>query len=292
MAITMTLADSLQLTHDTLQAGIIETLGTESKILAVLPFMNVEGQGYSFNVETKLSDTQFRAVGEAITPGTAGYETRTETLKILGDEAIVDTFQRQVLGNVTDLMALEVGLKVKAMAHKFEKTFISGDETSNPKEFTGIEKRVIPEQRITPGDDLFTDLRKLRNKVQGTPSVYLMNKDTLVEYEAQYKNFLTWSRNEFGVPVAAIGGIPVLDLDNEILPASGGIYALRFAPKEGVCGLTNGGVQVKALGEVDHAPQLLTRMEFFCGLAVFNDFALAKIDTTPVPAEDPETTEG
>ena len=50
---------------------VVETLATESKILAVLPFMNIQGSGYTYNVEKTLSDTQFRAVGEAITPGHA-----------------------------------------------------------------------------------------------------------------------------------------------------------------------------------------------------------------------------
>lgn len=282
MAITMTLADSLKLTKDTLQAGVIETLATESKLLAVLPFMNVVGSGYSYNVESELSDTQFRAVGEEIVAGNASWVTRTEALKILGDEAIVDTFQRQVYGNVTDLMALEVGLKTKAIAHKFEKTFISGDSETNVKEFDGIAKRVIDDQKVKATDDLFKDLRVLRNKVQGTPSAYLMNKDTLVDFEAQYKDYTTWSRNEFGVPVGSIGGIPVIDLEPEILPAAGEVYAVIFNPMDAVCGLTNGGVQVKALGEVDNAPQLKTRIEFFCGLAVFNDKKLAKLEAAPV----------
>lgn len=278
MALTMTLADSLKLTKDTLQAGVIETLATESKLLAVLPFMNIVGSGYTYNVETKLSDTQFRAVGEAIVPGEASWETRTEALKIMGDEAIVDTFQQQVYGNVTDLMALEVGLKTKAMAHKFEKTFISGDSATNIKEFDGIEKRLIADQRLEGSDDLFKDVRTLRNMVQGGVSAYLMNKNTVVDYEGLYKDYITWSRNEFGVPVASIGGIQVIDVEPEIIENDGDIYAVRFGAKEALCGLTNGGVQVKALGEVDNAPQLKTRIEFFCGLAVFNDKTIAKRD--------------
>lgn len=285
MALTMTLADSLKLTKDTLQAGVIETLATESKLLAVLPFMNIVGSGYTYNVETKLSDTQFRAVGEAIVPGEASWETRTEALKIMGDEAIVDTFQQQVYGNVTDLMALEVGLKTKAIAHKFEKTFISGDSTTNVKEFDGVEKRLIEEQRIKGTDDLFTDVRKLRNQVQGGVSAYIMNKNTVVDYEGKYKDYITWNRNEFGVPVATIGGIQVIDVEPDILATDGDIYAVRFGAKEALCGLTNGGVQVKALGEVDNAPQLKTRIEFFCGLAVFNDKTIAK---RVAPTETPE----
>lgn len=281
MALTMTLADSLKLTKDTLQAGVIETLATESKLLAVLPFMNIVGSGYSYNVETKLSDTQFRAVGEAIVPGETSWETRTEALKIMGDEAVIDTFQVAVYGNVTDLMALEVGLKTKAIAHKFEKTFISGDSDTNVKEFDGIEKRIIEGQKVAATEDLFTDVRNLRNKVQGGVSAYIMNKNTVVDYEGKYKEYLTWNRNEFGVPVAAIGGVPVIDVESEILGKDGDIYAVRFGAKEAVCGLTNGGVQVKALGEVDNAPQLKTRIEFFCGLAVFNDKTIAKREVTP-----------
>lgn len=281
MALTMTLADSLKLTSDSLQAGVIETMATESKILAELPFMTIQGSGYTYNVETDLSDVQFRAVGEGITAGHAGWETRTEVLKILADEASIDTFQLAVQGNINDLMAIETQLKTKALAHKFEKTFISGDADVNPKAFNGIEKRVIEMQRRKKTSDTFKDLRKLRNMVQGEPSAYIMNKDTLVDLETEYKNYITWGRNEFGVPLASFGGIPILDVDNSVLPEDGAIYAVRFGAKEGVCGLDHGGIQVKFLGESDTAPQVKTRIEWFCGLAVFNDKTIAKLENTP-----------
>lgn len=275
MALTLTLADSLKLTTDTLQAGVIETLATESKILARLPFMNIEGSGYSYNVETELSDVQFRDVGEVIAAGKVGLEQRTEALKILADEAIIDTFQVAVYSNINDLMAIEVQLKTKAIAHKFEKTFISGDSDKNAKEFDGIDKRLIAGQKLAATSDLFKDVRKLRNMVQGTPDAYIMNKDMLVDLEAEYKNYITWSRNEFGVPMASFGGISILDVEPEVLPEAV-IYAVKFGPKEAVCGLQNGGVQVKALGETDSAPQFKTRIEWFVSLAVFNDKTIAK----------------
>lgn len=275
MALTLTLADSLKLTTDTLQAGVIETLATESKILARLPFMNIEGSGYSYNVETELSDVQFRDVGEVIAAGKVGLEQRTEALKILGDEAVIDTFQVAVYSNINDLMAIEVQLKTKAIAHKFEKTFISGDSKKNAKEFDGIDKRLIAGQKLPATADLFKDVRKLRNMVQGTPDAYIMNKDMLVDLEAEYKNYITWSRNEFGVPMASFGGIAILDVEPEVLPEAA-IYAVKFGPKEAVCGLQNGGVQVKPLGESDAAPQIKTRIEWFVSLAVFNDKTIAK----------------
>lgn len=295
MALTMTLADSLKLTTDTLQAGVIETLATESKILAALPFLNVQGSGYTYNVETELSDTSFRAVGEEIVAGHAGYTTRTEALKILGDEAVIDTFQIAVYGNVNDLMALEVALKSKAIAHKFEKTFIAGNSETNVKEFDGIDKRITAEQTVdfsaykekvdgveVPGYAKAMD--EVIDKVQGTPSALIMNKSTRREVVANFRKYITYSTNEFGRQLAMYDGIPIMDVEDEVLPAKNTIYAVRFATKEAVCGLQNGGVQVKALGEVDNAPQLKTRIEWFVGLAVFNDKALAKAELVETPA--------
>ena len=280
MALTMTLADSLQLTTDTLQAGVIETLGQESKILAVLPFMDIQGSGYSYNVEKELSNTKFRAVGEAIDAGHAGWETRTEALKILGDEAIIDTFQIATYGNITDLMSLEVGLKVKAMAHKFEKTFISGDKTVNANEFDGIDVRIADGQTKEVESITAEALDELIDAIQGTPSALVMNKTARRKFTAAYREFIDKRVNDFGVQVSTYGGIDIIDLESEVLESEEVVYAVKFAPKEGVCGLTNGGVQVKSLGEVDNAPQLKTRIEWFVGLAVFNDKAIAKATVT------------
>lgn len=284
MALTMTLADSLKLTKDTLQAGVIETLATESKLLAVLPFMNIVGSGYTYNVETQLADTQFRAVGEEIVPGQASWETRTEALKIMGDEAIVDTFQQQVYGNVTDLMALEVELKAKAIAHKYEKTFISGDSKTNVKEFDGLDKRIADGQLVEAAELTAEAIDTAIDKVLGTPSAIIMNKSARREFTSKYRDYITYSRNEFGIQLASYGGVTIIDLEDELLADKNVAYVVRFGAKEAVCGLTNGGVQVKALGEVDNAPQLKTRIEFFCGLAVFNDRTVSKVAPAVTPA--------
>lgn len=50
------------------------------------------------------------------------------------------------------------------------------------------------------------------------------------------------------------------------------IYAVKWSGSEasnGVGGLTNGGVQVSDLGEIDSKPVLRTRIEFYCGLATW-----------------------
>lgn len=283
MALTLTLADSLKLTTDTLQAGVIETLATESKLLAELPFMNIQGSGYSYNVETDLSEVKFRDIGEAIVPGQVGLETRTEALKILADEAIVDTFQVAVYSNINDLMAIEVQLKTKALAHKFEKTFISGDSEVNSKEFDGIDKRVIADQKIEGTAVIADDVDTLLDLIQGTASALLMNKKTRRKFVAENRSYITYTQNKFGAKLAMYGDTPIIDVEDEVLAAEGVIYAVRFGAKEAVCGLQNGSVQVKALGESDAAPQFKTRIEWFCGLAVFNDKTIAKREAAVTP---------
>lgn len=81
-------------------------------------------------------------------------------------------------------------------------------------------------------------------------------------------------------------GIPLIDIGAKadgtaIIPqtettgsssVTSSIYAVRWTETErepGVAGLTNGGVSVRDLGEVPDKPVFRTRLEFFCGLAVF-----------------------
>jgi hypothetical protein len=98
-----------------------------------------------------------------------------------------------------------------------------------------------------------------------------------------------------GKRVLTYNGIPVLDPgDNlagtRVLPqtetqgtASGtvsSIYAVKFGADEsdrGVTGLTNGGVMVDDLGLLQSQPVYRTRIEFYCGLAVFGGKAAARL---------------
>jgi hypothetical protein len=58
------------------------------------------------------------------------------------------------------------------------------------------------------------------------------------------------------------------------------MYAVRFGQDESdgaVTGLTNGGVQVTDLGELQTKPAYRTRIEFYCGLAVFGGYGAARL---------------
>lgn len=94
--------------------------------------------------------------------------------------------------------------------------------------------------------------------------------------------------------IPTYNGIPLIDLGSKadgtlIMPQTetqgsssiaSSIYAVRFGEDEGdqaVTGLTNGGVQVEDLGKLQAKPAWRTRIEFFCGLAVFGGKGAARL---------------
>ena len=299
----ISLAQSARMTNDVLQAGVIEVLATESKLLQLLPFMNVQGSGYTYNIEKNLGSAQFRKVNGGYTIGAIETIPVTERIVILGDEAVVDTYQIAVESDINNLMAIEVALRTKAIAHKFEKCFIDGGKTAGSgvpsesvaNEFVGILTRYtetapanIPSnalslfqaQVITKTDDLIGDLDTLLDMVAGGADALIMNKKTRRQLTAKGRAFCEYRQGEFGTQFLQYGGVDVVDIDGELL-ADDIIIAAKFGAKEAVCGLQNGGVRVTALGEMESQPQLKTRIEWFVGLAVFNPKAVAVRKVAP-----------
>ena len=299
----ISLAQSARMTNDVLQAGVIEVLATESKLLQLLPFMNVQGSGYTYNIEKNLGNAQFRKVNGGYNYGAIETIPVTERIVILGDEAIVDTYQIAVESDINNLMAIEVALRTKAIAHKFEKCFIDGGKVAGSgvpsesvaNEFVGILTRYtetapanIPSnalslfqaQVITKTDDLIGDLDTLLDMVAGGADCLIMNKKTRRQVTAKGRAFCDYRQGEFGTQFVQYGGVDIVDVDGDLL-ADDVVIAAKFGAKEAVCGLQNGGVRVTALGEMESQPQLKTRIEWFVGLAVFNPKAVAVRKVAP-----------
>lgn len=291
----LTLQQTLDMTTDTLQRGIIQTLGTESKVLASVPFMTIEGAGYSYNVEKSLANVQFRALNESYTPSTGEKERKTEHLVILGGEAVVDTFQIEVHGNVNDLMAVEVALVTKSIANQFEKSFIAGDSATNVDEFDGLNKRVAVDQTFNQAkvdadtgktdSSLAEAIDVLLDNVLGGADALLMNKKTRRKLTREARDSIEYTKNDFGVQQAQYGGINIIDVEADILPDDNKVYAIRFGEREAVAALqSRSGLNVKSLGELGQSPQIKTRIEWFVGMALFNPKAVALFDADAVLA--------
>lgn len=303
----ISLADSAKLSTDDLQRGVIELFVNESVVLDRIPLISVEGNAFAYNEELTLPGAAFRAVNGQYTESTGTVNQRSEKLVILGGDADVDRFIAQTRSNLNDQRAVQTAMKVKAAVRTYQDAFFNGDTAVTAEGFDGLKKSLTGAQVIDTATDgaavvgsdsaarqaFFDKLDELISLVPGGPDALYMNR-------AIRQRILSAMRREniYVEPVgmkkeASYQGIPLLDAGKVGSALSGGgaqsdiigqaetqgnsnvassIYAVKFSADEsdnGVGGLTNGGVQVTDLGEIDAKPAYRTRIEFYCGKAIF-----------------------
>ncbi|GHF37135.1 major capsid protein [Streptomyces morookaense] len=308
----LTLAESAKLSTDMLQRGVIEMFVQESPILDRLPLIQVTGNAFKYNEESTLPGVSFRAVNEAYPESTGTLNQRIETLAILGGDADVDKFIVQTRGDLNDQRAVQTTLKIKAASVHFADQFFNGDVEVNPKGFDGLRKRLFGAQvldakgagPVANGHDFFDALDALTAQVRGisgSNGALYMNAALRAKIESGFRRLGGGEllREEIaGKRTVTWKGIPLLDagqkLDGaDVLPLTtgtggkqtGDIYAVRFGTGEadaGVSGLTNGGVQATDLGEAHDKPVYRTRIDFYCGLALFGGKAAARLNNVLV----------
>src|SRR3972149_4871851 len=83
----LTLAEAAKLSNDVLLAGIIETIIKDSPVLQRPPFIEVVGNGLTYNREATAPSAAFFDVGDTWTESTPTFTQQTVTLKIMGGDA-------------------------------------------------------------------------------------------------------------------------------------------------------------------------------------------------------------
>jgi len=136
----LTLAEAAKLSNDVLLTGVIETIIKDSPILQRLPFIEIVGNGLTYNRENAAPTVAFFDVGDTWTESTPTFTQQTVTLKIMGGDADIDNFLIATRSNLQDLETAVVQLKAKAVRQLFEQTFVTGDITANAKSFDGLDR--------------------------------------------------------------------------------------------------------------------------------------------------------
>jgi hypothetical protein len=289
------------LSSDTLQRGVVSIFAQTSPVIELLPFMTIAGNSYQYNQEETLPNVDFRKVGDGYTPSSGTVKQKQESLMILGGDVDVDKFVAQTLGNINNQRAVQTNLKSKAIAKTFSQVFFKGDNSKpeTPLVFNGLDVRIANNgQELVAGTNGATltleMLHELLDMVEGGADVLFMSKamrremQKLLEHQSHY---IQVGKDNFGRPIEYFGDVQIRTLDEDIIgfnetigdPANGGkvdsgsIYAVKFGAQEAISGLTNGGVQVYDLGEIDAKPVYRTRIEFYCGLADFHPKAAARL---------------
>ena len=297
----MTLTEAAKLSNDVLLKGVIETIITESEVLKHVPFIDIVGNGLTYNQENTLPTAQFYGPGDTWTESTPTFIQKTATLKILGGDADVDEFLRQTRSNVQNLKAIVTELKSKAVSRQFEDSFLYGDTTVDAKSFDGLHKLVPTDQKVHAGSGTtgaagsIKKLKKLTRLVlPGGPNFLLMSRltrDNLSSYAERNESPIQITRGDFGKPVMHFNGVPILISDyllqteaisgDDYSAKTGGltttIFAFRFGEGE-LAGCQNGGITIKDLGDLEVKDATRTRIKWYVSMALFRTLALARYD--------------
>lgn len=311
----LTLPEAAKLSTTDLQKGVIEIFVQESSILDRLPLLTIEGNSYAYNEEATLPGVQFRAVNESYAESTGTVNQKSESLVILGGDADVDKFIVKTRGNLNDQRAIQTRMKIKAAAYKFQDSFFNGDVATEPKGFDGLRKRLTGAQVISAGTNgapivgdgkedpqsFFDLLDRLIAQVPGlnaSNGALYANAGVIARVKSAARRVGGYEMVRealTGKQIATYNGVALLDPGQtaagaDILPQTetqgtavdaSSIYAVRFGQAEddrAVTGLTNGGIQVTDLGELESKPSYRTRIEFYTGLAVFGGRGAARLN--------------
>jgi hypothetical protein len=288
----LTLAEAAKLSQDILLTGVIETVIKDSPVLQRLPFIEIVGNGLTYNRENAAATASFFDVGDTWTEDTPTFTQVTANLKILGGDADIDNFIIATRSNIQDLEAAVVQLKAKAVQQKFEDTFVNGDATGDPKSFDGVDELTESGQTLSMGANGATlTLSKLDELIDtikgGKPDLLLMSKRsrrTLNNLARTAGAFLETDRDEFGQMVQFYDGIPVglsdYVADDQTQGTSNDcstVYAMQLG-EGSLAGLTGpGGLQVERVGSLETKDATRTRVKWYVSLALFNTLKLAKL---------------
>ena len=299
----LTLAEASKLSNDILLQGVVETIVKDSPILQRLLFIEIVGNGLTYNQEKTLPSVDFYDVGDTWAESTPTFEQKTANLKIMGGDADVDNFLKSTRSNIQDLEAAVVELKAKAVKDKFEETFIYGDVTANAKQFDGLRKLI---DTTTAGDQLIAmsdtgatltlaKLDELIDAVKGGKSdMLLMSRRSRRKLNALVRAsgaMIDSDRDQWGNFVQLWDGIPI-GVNDWILDThavSGGvetgttggdcstIYAVQLG-EWALCGLTSPGhLTVEPIGSMESKDATRTRVKWYVSLALFSSVKAAAL---------------
>lgn len=297
---SVTLAESAKLSQNMLIAGVIENIVVVDRFFDILPFMEIEGNALAYNRENAMGTVQFLGVGGTITAKAAATFTPvTATLTTLIGDAEVNGLIQATRSNFADQKAVQIASKAKNIGQTYQSNLINGTGTNDT--FSGLLSLVAGSQTITStganGDTLsFEVLDDLIDRVKdknGVVDYFQMHSRTLRTYFKRLRALGGAGIGETvtlpsGASVPGYRGVPIFKNDNIPVDQTRGnatnattILAGTLddgSNKIGISGITargSAGIRVTEVGELEARDESLTRIKFYCGLALFSELGLA-----------------
>lgn len=283
---------------DTLAAGVISTFAKASGLMALVPFENIPGNSYSYNREGALPGIAFRGINESYTESTGVINPLSEALRIAGGDLDCDVALVKMFG--AERRAREVDMKAKALGQELSRALIKGDSEANPREFDGLQKRLVGTQLIDnhAGTGGALSLNKLDEAIDAVvnPTHLFMSKAmrrllTTAQRTPGVAGTIGFTTDAFGRKIATYNDLPIVVPyeDNggtemvafDEAAAGGGttstsIYVVSLQPGY-LSGIQNSAMEVRDLGELQAAPVFRTRVEWLCSIVLEHPRAAARL---------------
>lgn len=298
---SVTLAESAKLAQDDLVAGVIENVITVNRMFELMPFDGIDGNALSYNRENVLGDVQMAGVGATITAKNAAtFSKVSSTLTtIIGDAEVNGLIQATRSGDGNDQRAIQVASKAKSAGRKFQDQMINGDGTGD--NMTGLLGLVpagqVIEAAVNGAALSFELLDALLDQVvdkDGEVDFIMMHARTIRAYNALLRALGGTSPSDIytmpsgktvpaykGIPIFRNDWIPITQTQGSTAGSCTTIFAGTFddgSRTHGIAGLTastEAGIRIKDVGESETKDESITRVVWYCGLALFSEKGLA-----------------
>lgn len=299
---SVTLTESAKLANDELVAGVIANVVTVNQMYELLPFDGIDGNSLAYNRENALGDVQVATVGDTITAKAAATFTKVNSnlTTILGD-AEVNGLIQATRSQTTDQEATQIASKAKSAGRQYQTMLATGDGTSNT--FAGLPALVDSGRKVATGNNggalSFAFLDELLDLVvdkDGNVDYITMHSRTIRSYKALVRALGGVSADDVyempsGTRVIAYSGVPIFRNDYLAVNQTKGagsnqttIFAGTFddgSRSHGIAGLTaanNAGIVIEDVGIHQSKDEHITRVKWYCGLALFSLNGLSAAD--------------
>lgn len=299
---SITLAESAKLANDELVAGVIANVIIVNRMYELLPFDGIDGNSLAYNRENVLGDVQVATVGDTITAKNAATFTKVNSnlTTIIGD-AEVNGLIQATRSSSTDQEATQVQSKAKSAGRQFQTMLATGDGTGNT--FAGLPTLVDASQKVATGANggalsfaFMDELLDLVVDKDGNVDYITMHARTIRSYKALVRALGGAMADDVyempsGDRMIAYSGVPIFRNDYLSIAQVKGtgsaqttIFAGTFddgSRTHGIAGLTaanNAGIVIEDVGIHQSKDEHITRVKWYCGLALFSLKGLAAAD--------------
>ncbi len=145
----LSLIDFAAQTDDPMRTGLVQKITNESIFLRRLRFVKVDGFTYTYGEQTTLGGVAFRSIGGDYTADVGVVNPKIETMGIFGGK--IQTDHQMVVKSGDAARANQIAARVRKAGLFYDLKVIKGDSAIDPKNFSGLNARLVNKQLISAG---------------------------------------------------------------------------------------------------------------------------------------------